>query len=35
MVLFWYKLVASGLKKIDDVPAKYRNQVIILIRKNN
>lgn len=27
MALFWYKLVRSGVKTIDDVPAKWREEV--------
>lgn len=27
MALFWYKLVKSGAKTIDDVPAKWRAEV--------
>lgn len=27
MILFWYKLVKSGAKTIDDVPDKWRDAV--------
>lgn len=27
MALFWYKLVKSGVKTIDDVPPKWRDEV--------
>lgn len=27
MALFWYKLVKSGAKTIDDVPEKWREDV--------
>ena len=33
MVEFWYKLVSKGLKTIDEVPAKYRAEVLILLSK--
>ena len=31
MAKFWYKLVKSGAKTIDDVPAKYREEVEYLL----
>lgn len=27
MALFWYKLVKNGVKTIDDVPPKWRDEV--------
>ena len=27
MAYFWYKLVKSGMKTIDDVPEKWRDEV--------
>ena len=27
MVKFWYKLVKSGVKTLEDVPEKYRDEV--------
>lgn len=27
MAYFWYKLVKSGVKTIDDVPEKWRDEV--------
>lgn len=32
MAEFWYKLVASGEITIDEVPAKFRSEVRILMR---
>ncbi len=34
MVKFWYKLVKSGAKTIDDVPAKYREEVAYLLSQD-
>lgn len=34
MVQFYYKLVKSGKLTIDDVPAKYREQVRILLEQD-
>ena len=31
MVQFWYKLVKSGTKNIDDVPVKWREAVQALL----
>lgn len=27
MAYFWYKLVKSGMKTVDDVPEKWRDEV--------
>ncbi len=33
LVLFWYKLVKSGNKTIEEVPSKYREEVRYLLEE--
>ena len=34
MAMFWYKLVKSGSKTIDDVPIKWRAEVEAMLEEN-
>ena len=34
LAYFWYKLVLSGAKTIEDVPEKYREEVIRMLEEN-
>lgn len=34
MAKFWYKLVKSGAKTIDQVPAKYREEVEYMLAQD-
>ena len=34
IVMFWYKLVKSGEKTIDDVPEKWRAEVEAMLEEN-
>lgn len=31
MAQFWYKLVKNGIKTIDDVPEKWRDEVLAML----
>ena len=35
MALFWYRLVVSGVKAIEDVPAKWRAEVEAMLENNH
>lgn len=34
MAMFWYRLVKAGTKTIDQVPAKYREEVEYLLAQD-
>ena len=34
LAYFWYKLVYTGVKNIDDVPEKYKEEVIRMLEEN-
>lgn len=34
MAQFWYKLVKAGKKTLDEVPAKYREEVEALLNED-
>ena len=35
MALFWYKLVKSGVKTLEQVPAKWRAEVEAMLEAHN
>lgn len=35
MAMFWYKLVKSGVKTIDQVPVKWREEVRQMLEDEN
>lgn len=35
MALFWYKLVKSGVKTLEQVPAKWRAEVEAMLEADN
>lgn len=35
MALFWYKLVKSGVKTLEQVPAKWRAEVDAMLEPDN